>query len=116
MKTNLFDLFVLIWICIIIICVSTLLVSFVEMLKHFHEIIIITLVLSVEVLFLKHIFFRNITKDRLYKPAKETELEENLKKVKEWSRPISVKFLNRRGKRKTKKENKFNINILYIEV
>lgn len=86
MKTNIFDLVVLIWICIIITCVGSLLVSFVEMLKHFHEIIIITLVLSAIVLFLKYIFFKNITKDRLYKPAKKTELEENLKKVREWSR------------------------------
>lgn len=86
MKTNLFDLIIQIWSSILIICVGSLLVSFVEMFKHFHEIIIITLVLSAIVLFLKYIFFRNITKDRLYKPATETELEENLKKVKEWSR------------------------------
>ena len=86
MKTNLFDLIIQTWTCILIIFVSSLLVSFVEMFKHFHEIIIITLVLSAVVLFLKYIFFRNIAKDRLYKPAKETELEENFKKVKEWSR------------------------------
>lgn len=82
---NLFALIVQIWICIIMICIGSLLASFIEMLEHFNEIIILTLVLTGLVLFLKHIFFRNITNNRLYKPAKK-ELEENLKKIREWSR------------------------------
>ena len=86
MKMNLFDVIMQIWICILIIIAGSLLVSFVEMLEHFHEIIIITLVLSGLVLFLKYVFFRNSTKDRLPNPTKSLELEENLKKVREWRR------------------------------
>lgn len=63
--------------------------------------------------------FQGSKKDKtteIPKTVKEQELENNLEKVREWSRRNKCwKFFFGGGK-KNKKENKFNINILYIEV